>query len=198
MNASKVIGCTRRDGGADCYSNSSCVGCSNAIYEEPRGLRKLIAALQVELEKNGDAEHVVLGLCISHGTYPRRIDIHSPISVLSDWTNYPNGFVYLVADSDLQIATPPARDCNTTHHLACDCREHKVAVLIKAALDGAAALDDLREAAFGDPHAAPIDAETNDLLQQVVSRAYAACEALGVQIGAPCECASCGKVEVMA
>lgn len=93
---------------------------------------------------------------------------------------------------------PPAAHHCVSHHNACDCREHKVAVLIKAALDGAAALDDLREAAFGDPHAAPIDAETNDRLQQIVDRAYAACEELGVQIGAPCECASCGKEEVMA
>jgi hypothetical protein len=32
-----------------------------------------------------------------------------------------------------------------THHHACDCREHQIAVLIKAAQDAAVLLDDLKD-----------------------------------------------------
>lgn len=62
-------------------------------------LSQLIAALQTELEKNGDAEHVALSIpCIPMaGDEPRRFDIFSNIEVLSDYPNYPNGMVYLVA-----------------------------------------------------------------------------------------------------
>lgn len=62
-------------------------------------LSQLIAVLQAELEKNGDAEHVALSIpCIPMaGDEPRRLDIFSNIEVLSDYPNYPNGMVYLVA-----------------------------------------------------------------------------------------------------
>jgi len=59
-------------------------------------LSQLIAALQVELEKNGDAEHVALGIAMI-GDVPRRFDVYGVIEVLSDYPNYPNGMVYLVA-----------------------------------------------------------------------------------------------------
>lgn len=202
MTARKVIGCKRPDGGADCLVEFGCSGCPNAIYEEPRGLRKLISALQAELEKNGDAEHVAVSLSLSNGTEARRIDIHSQIDVLSDWANYPNGFVYLVADSDLQIeqqATPPAHGCNTSHYLACDCREHKVAVLIKAALDLAVESEHLK-------NDVPLDEEKKELIQDNVNRVHDAIEQLGwsaelsLAAAKPCqhvvvvadECAKCG------
>lgn len=73
----------------------------------------------------------------------------------------------------------------TTHHHACDCREHKVSVLIKAALDAASELDSLKSDAAQDPHAAPIAIHERDRLQSVVDRVYDACEQLGVVIGEP-------------
>lgn len=83
--------------------------------------------------------------------------------------------------------------CHTTHHLACDCREHKVAVLIKAALDAASDLDVAKNL-----YSAPEDKER---AQSFVERTYTAVEALGVEIGAICEhpitnldgiCLACG------
>lgn len=56
-----------------------------------------------------------------------------------------------------------------THHHACDCREHKVAVLLKAALDAAAELDALNTIA-------PINGEERERIQMVVARVYAAGE----------------------
>ena len=59
--------------------------------------------------------------------------------------------------------------CHTTHHHACDCREHKFAVLIKAALDAACELDAIK-------NIAPIDEEERERISQIVERIYAACE----------------------
>lgn len=85
--------------------------------------------------------------------------------------------------------------CHTTHYHGCDCREHKVAVLIKASLDAAKELDDLQSIV---PN---LTDELRDILRAVVERTYAAVEALGVEIGAICEhqitnldgiCLACG------
>lgn len=65
-------------------------------------------------------------------------------------------------------------NCRTTHHVACDCREQKVAVLIKAALDAACELDGL-QAACPD-----MDQESHDAYRQSSERVYDACEQLGV------------------
>lgn len=59
----------------------------------------------------------------------------------------------------------------TTHHHACDCREHKIAVLLKAAMDAAVELDWTKN----NP---AIDADTRDRNQQTVERVQAACDAL--------------------
>ena len=63
----------------------------------------------------------------------------------------------------------------TSHHHACVCREHKVAVLVKVALDAAIELDEVKN----NPAIAPEQREKN---QQIFERVYAACEALGVNI----------------
>lgn len=79
-------------------------------------------------------------------------------------------------------ATPPERPCGTCHY-ACDCREHKVAVLIKAALDAATELDGLRAAwaaAYPNDEAVQESAERHGA---TVERVYNACEALGEKIG---------------
>lgn len=69
-----------------------------------------------------------------------------------------------------------AENC-TSHHHACDCREHKVAVLVKAALDAAVELDETKN----NPS---IDPEQRERNSQTLERVYAACNALGVVIGA--------------
>lgn len=68
-----------------------------------------------------------------------------------------------------------AENC-TSHHHACDCREHKVAVLVKAALDAAVELDETKN----NPSIAPEQRERNS---QTLERVYAACNELGVEIG---------------
>lgn len=68
-----------------------------------------------------------------------------------------------------------AESC-TSHHHGCECREHKVAVLVKAALDVAVELDETKN----NPS---IDPEQRERNLQVVERVYAACNALGVVIG---------------
>jgi hypothetical protein len=79
-------------------------------------------------------------------------------------------------------ATPPARACGTCHY-ACDCREHKVAVLIKAALDAATELDGL-QAAWAASY--PGDESVKEVAENhraTVERVYDACEQLGEKIG---------------
>lgn len=61
-----------------------------------------------------------------------------------------------------------------THHHACDCREHKVAVLIKAAQDAAVELDELKNTA--------LNSEEIDRAEPIVARLYSACEALGADL----------------
>ena len=58
-----------------------------------------------------------------------------------------------------------------THFHACDCREHKLAVLINDALDAAFLLDNLKETG--------LNAEQIESAKQVVERCYTACEDLG-------------------
>lgn len=70
-----------------------------------------------------------------------------------------------------------------THFHACDCREHKVAVLVKAALDAAVELDETKN----NPS---IDQEQKERNLQVVERVYAACNELGIVIGVGDEVAS--------
>ena len=62
------------------------------------------------------------------------------------------------------------------HHLACDCREHKLAVLNKAALDAASALDWIKNT----PGLPPNLVEES---RQLIERVYRAAEALGVVTG---------------
>lgn len=65
----------------------------------------------------------------------------------------------------------------TTHHPGCECHQQKIAVLIKASLDAAKELDDLQSIASG------LSEEQRTEIRAVVERTYAACEALGEQIG---------------
>jgi len=77
----------------------------------------------------------------------------------------------------------PTRACGTCHY-ACDCREHKVAVLIKAALDSATELDGLKAAwaaAYPNDDAVKEEAERYGA---TVESVYNACESLGEKIGA--------------
>jgi len=66
----------------------------------------------------------------------------------------------------------PALQC-TRHYAACDCREHKIAVLAKAASDAAFELDEVKLLAN-------ICADEKARLLAVVERVNAACDALGV------------------
>jgi hypothetical protein len=63
----------------------------------------------------------------------------------------------------------------TTHHHACDCREQKVAVLIKCALDLAPAVDLIK--AF-----ANIPASEKARILDIVERTYDAIEQLGIDV----------------
>jgi len=85
-----------------------------------------------------------------------------------------------------------SRRC-TTHHPACDCREQKVAVLVKVALDAAEELDWLKNV----PKVSP---EQREACAQIIARIYASIDALGVAIGTSdedgihtrgCVCAEC-------
>jgi hypothetical protein len=63
--------------------------------------------------------------------------------------------------------------CRTNHHLACACREHKVAVLSKTALDAAYELRAVSNV---------IDALSHDekeKIDQLIARLYSAVESLG-------------------
>lgn len=111
--ARTVSGCQRIDGGADCHSYGTCVGCHNAIYEE--------------------------------------------------------------------VAVAPGCE---SHHMACNCREHGVAVLIKAALDAAVQLDETKHCVVGVSKSPDDDQRRQEKSSQIVERVYAACEALGADIGA--------------
>lgn len=64
----------------------------------------------------------------------------------------------------------PAEQC-TTHHHACDCREHKVAVLKKAAIDCAIELDWLKNEYF-------MNEEKREALTAIINRVHAAGENL--------------------
>lgn len=81
-----------------------------------------------------------------------------------------------------EVAAPAASACGTCHH-ACDCREHKFAVLIKAALDAAVHLDDMKNCIVIGSTSANDDRQRKDRSGQVVERVHAACEALGVDLG---------------
>ena len=70
----------------------------------------------------------------------------------------------------------------TSHHHACDCREQKLSVLIKAALDAAVQLDDMKNCIVVSSHSRGEDQETREKNRQTVERVYAACEALGADI----------------
>lgn len=78
----------------------------------------------------------------------------------------------------------PTKDIScVSHHHACDCREHQVAVLIKAALDSASELDGLLSAWVS---VYPGDESVQELAENyraTVERVYQACEALGEQVG---------------
>lgn len=85
----------------------------------------------------------------------------------------------------------------TSHHHACACREHRVAVLVKAALDASCELDELK-------NDSAILSEDRAKLAQLVERIEVACEALGeTEEKQPCqhvfvvadECAKCGALE---
>lgn len=65
--------------------------------------------------------------------------------------------------------------CGTCHY-GCECREHKLAVLKKAALDATDELEGFIETLSPEKEA---DA---DRLRQIINRVHAACEALGVEI----------------
>jgi len=64
---------------------------------------------------------------------------------------------------------------NTAHHYACDCREHRLAVLNKAALDAATALDWMK-------NTQGLAVVVVEEAAAIVERIYAAAEALGVVI----------------
>lgn len=96
--------------------------------------------------------------------------------------------------------------CGTVH---CAHREQLVAVLIKAALDAAVALDELKSGVIGVVRHADEDQHRHDKCSQIVGRVYDACEQFGVEVGVseakiPCKhvvivadvCAICGA-EVM-
>lgn len=65
--------------------------------------------------------------------------------------------------------------------VAQDSREHQVAVLVKAALDNAIRLDEMRKSVSEGQ--VMLTDEQDDNMKHVVERVYAACEALGVDIG---------------
>lgn len=69
-----------------------------------------------------------------------------------------------------------SRHCGSCHH-SCDCREHRVAVLVKVALDLACEVDSLKAISRIAP-------EEKDRIQGIVERTYTACEDLGAEIGA--------------
>jgi hypothetical protein len=73
--------------------------------------------------------------------------------------------------------------CGTCHH-ACECREQKVAAMIKAALDAAAELDWLKNGIAGVSKSPDDDRERRERCSQIVERVYNACEPLGVVLGA--------------
>jgi hypothetical protein len=90
-----------------------------------------------------------------------------------------------------------------THHHACDCREHKVAVLIKAALDAVTELDGLNGAIHrfglnGVSIPASIEISEFEVVRSIVERVYDACEQLGAQVGAPEEKPPCDHVVIVA
>ncbi|MBI5917819.1 MAG: hypothetical protein HY849_00370 [Nitrosomonadales bacterium] len=92
-----------------------------------------------------------------------------------DLTSISRADLLRLAPESFPYAKPAAR--HTTCHFACECREQKFAVLIKAALDTAKELDDLQSIV---PN---LTDELRDVLRAVVERTYAAVEALGVEIG---------------
>ncbi|NNM70200.1 MAG: hypothetical protein HKM00_09615 [Gallionella sp.] len=61
---------------------------------------------------------------------------------------------------------------------ACDCREHQIAVLIKAAQDAAVALDEMKKDLMPDP-------AEQDAARQIIERVHAACESLMEPKGIP-------------
>ncbi|OIR10996.1 acyl carrier protein [mine drainage metagenome] len=66
-----------------------------------------------------------------------------------------------------------------THHLACNCREQKVATLIKANLDAVMELDWLK-------NELNLSGEKLQAIQDVIERGHRACEALGIPKEAAC------------
>jgi len=66
-----------------------------------------------------------------------------------------------------------------SHHHACACREHRVAVLKKAAWDAAFELDEVKLLAS-------ISQEERGRLQAIVDRAQSACETLGEPVDPVC------------
>lgn len=77
----------------------------------------------------------------------------------------------------------PIRPYATCGHVACARREHLVDVLIKAALDAAVHLDDMKNGVVGVSKSPDDDHTRRDRCGQTVERIYAACEALGVDLG---------------
>ncbi len=65
--------------------------------------------------------------------------------------------------------------CGTCHY-ACDCREHKFAVLRKAALDATDELEGVIETTSPDKQ------DDIDRMRQIICRVNAACAALGAEI----------------
>lgn len=65
--------------------------------------------------------------------------------------------------------------CGTCHY-GCACREHKLAVLKKAALDATDELEGFIETL------SPQKEADSDRLRQIIARVYAACDALGTEI----------------
>lgn len=160
-----VIGCKRIDGGAACIVPASgCAACSNAIFEQ-------VAAPTAS----------PCGTC-HHACDCREQKFHA----LYDSVNA----MMLPLGAQGEITTRhPAVDAvmNALHDIdggvADDSREHKIAVLIKAALDAAVHLDDMKNGVVGVSKSPDDDQQRQDRSGQVVERVYAACEVLGVDIG---------------
>jgi hypothetical protein len=65
-------------------------------------LSELAAAIQGELDRNGDTEEVALCFVVKGAKGARRIELFGSVSVLHDTAEYPNGVAYLVAERDME------------------------------------------------------------------------------------------------
>lgn len=140
-------------------------------------LSQLHTMIGTMLAEQGDTENVALCLAMKiNGVGHIRLDSCGDIELLTD-VNFVNGMTCLVAEYNGSYERPSTKmgKC-LSHHYACDCREHGISVLNKAALDCATELDSLKLVA-------PINREARDRVQQISERVYSAAEALGFNIG---------------